>query len=240
MSAQRILVIERDADLRSTIHDVLVDLRCEVVAVSTLEAAFEEIAKSDFSLVLCDSFRETHNRRNPQTAELVRRAAPAPVGLMTGFRNADATGFAFTLEKPFVLERLVEQVTLLSKVPLHAVVLDRVVAYFAALSSADWDGLAALCSEDVEYSLPSDDRTFGRVVTGRGAFRDFARETFASFPDARFTVADLLPLPAGAIARYSSTWRGGPDNISGAVLFQLDGAHIHRISSRLDLARLVG
>jgi ketosteroid isomerase-like protein len=113
--------------------------------------------------------------------------------------------------------------------------------YFEALTRKDWDALAELCTEDVEYHVPGSDPTHSRTAVGRDALRRLAASAFADFADAIFTVVEVLPLPAALVGRYRARWTspaGAPAEIDGAVLFHFRGEAISSIGVRLDLQRV--
>jgi ketosteroid isomerase-like protein len=113
-------------------------------------------------------------------------------------------------------------------------------AYFRALSRADWDGVAALCTDSVRYNLPAHD-VLGMTIEGRAPFRRYTEELFSSFPGVVFELVDIASLSRGAISRYVSRWTSPSLELvqhEGAVLFHFQGDRIAEINVRLDADRL--
>lgn len=144
-------------------------------------------------------------------------------------------GFAFLLRKPFDAESLfaaVGQHTLGAS--LNADYADIIRAYFKALTESDWDRLASLCTEDVQYHLPGDDPQFSRTIRGRQQFRDF--------PGAVFSIESLIPLPNAVVARYRGAWMAKPDErveVPGSVIFHFREDAISQIGVRLEVKQLL-
>ena len=238
---RRLLIVEPDRELREVLSEVVGDLGVAVDVVPDLAAAEAALVGVRYALVLADVDRRPFDFA-AGVARLVRSAAPVRVVAMTALPfdevGAARSGAVAVLQKPFSVETLVK--LLAAELPSETQSDRRALvgAYFDALSNADWDTLASLCSSDVVYELPGRAR-FATTVRGRAAFRDFSAATFREFPESRFTLQELLPIVGGAIARYRGTWRGADAPFEGAVLFGFDGPLIRRIKVELDLDRLI-
>lgn len=244
--APRLLLADDDLDVREAMVDLLREEGFEVVEAASFDEATAQLERTDFQGVLSD-FRMA-GREEPWKAleQMVALAAPAPVGLLTAWpmkeEEARERGIAFLLTKPFDTETLFARVAEHVKTgPPDPERERRVHEYFDALSTRDWDRLASLCTEDVAYHLPGEDRRFSKTVKGRAEFREFSEATFREFPHARFEVDQVLALPGSMVARYSGDWvpAGGERQIlSGSVLFHFRGELIAEIGVRLNLEQL--
>lgn len=242
--APRILVADDYEDLVESLAEAL---RAEGFVVDTCARAADvarKLAAQHYSIVLT-SVRPHGPHPAAALRDLVALAQPAPVGLMSGMPMDDelrATGAAFTLVKPFEYETLLLEIGRRARsgpaTPEQASV---VRAYFDALDRKDFQALAALCTEDVEYHLPGTDPEFARTVRGRDEFRRFSEDTFRRFADARFEVQELVGLPDSIVARYRSTWTSGgdPASLEGSIVLHLDArGRITRIGVRTDIPAL--
>ena len=113
--------------------------------------------------------------------------------------------------------------------------------YFAALERADWGALGELCTEDVVYHVPGKDPRLSRKVIGRAAFVAMAEEMFQTFRAPQFAISEVIPLPAGALVRYRSSWEVSPVGrtvADSAIAFVLRDGRIAQIGIRIDLVRI--
>lgn len=244
----QLLVVEDDRDSLEMVCMLLETSGFVAIGVGTPAAAAAELARRAFDLVLADFLLDTRDADESWRVvdDLVRRAHPTPVGLLTAWRVARAElgahGLAFALAKPCSSEQLLAELgRVLDPAPLSEHLQARLRSYFARIERGDHEGVAALCTEDVRYHLPHSDPRFGTTVEGRAAFRDFTAATFQAFREPRFELRELRAMPRGAVVHYTGSW-AGPDGqrqeLAGAVLFGLRGDQICEIGIRLDLARL--
>ncbi len=243
---QRILVAEDDADLSETLCAVLDDYGYGVETAASLEEALALVDRSSFGFILSDLFTGQGADRLHAVEQLRERAFPTPVGLVTGWKvselEAVSRGFAWVLQKPFDIDKLVTEIAAHVELPLDA---ERerqahvVRAYFAALSARDWNALVGLCADDVTYVLPPP-APFAQEIHGKEAFRRYTEETYAHFPGARFEEPRVYALPRGMAARYVGRWpaEGEMHQQAGAVIFQFEGERIKQIGVRLNAEQL--
>ncbi len=237
-----LLVIEDDDELREMLALLLEDEGYETRSAATLNDALAALDEQSFDLILTDLFAHAPGDVLSSAQVVRERAAPTPVGVMTGWRTtaeeAEQAEFAFLVAKPFDVEQLLEVVAGSLRTPLteeqerQAEVVRR---YFAALGAHDWDALAGLCAEDVTYILPGTS-PYADEIRGREPFRRYSEETFRDFPNARFEHITIHALPNGLIARYSGIWNTGEgqeSRMSGVVVFHFTGERIQRIGVRL-------
>lgn len=241
------LWIDDDRNLVEAISEFVEELGIMVVpALGGPNEGLQLLQRHDFQLVVAN-FRGTSS--DAMDWEVARRlrdaAAPVPVAIASGWKlsreEVEQQGFAFLLEKPFDTERMLELLAQALRpqpvLPAHQRVIG---SYFEALGKKDWDALLALCTDEVVYNLPGEDPRFSRNVRGKKALRSFSEETFNNFPDATFTVEELLSLPWAVVARYRGRWSEGrvARELPGAVLFRFDHDRISEIGVRLDLRQL--
>lgn len=239
-----ILVYEPDDDLRAALGDLLLSEGFAVHGARTLAGAIDALHQGNFMLVLADHAQAANGSADDEISRLIAAAAPIPVGCTTLARNISPDleqRCAFVLRKPFDVEQLLSRIGDTLTLELDPARRARAEQYFAALTARAWDAVAEQCTEDVEYHVGGNDPEFSRTVRGRAAFRDFTRKTFQSFPEARFEVAALSPLPTGLVARFVSRWTA-PDGvrkqIEGSVVFAFSGSQIARVGVRMDVLRL--
>jgi CheY-like chemotaxis protein len=241
-----ILVVEDDADIREILEILLGEEGYTGTFASSLDEALARIDSARYDLIVSDLLARQPTDPLSSVERLRERAAPTPVGLITGWKLAEEEvkrrGFAFLLRKPFGLDDLLAHIaagihTQLSEEQQHLAKVAR--HYFAALGARDWDGLCALCADDVTYELPGVS-SFAAEVRGKQAFRAFTEATFAQFPDAYFDDVRIYSLPKGLAARYEGHWvtPSGAERQSGAVIFHFAGDHIAQIGVRLNEAYL--
>ncbi|HEU5437883.1 MAG TPA: nuclear transport factor 2 family protein [Ktedonobacterales bacterium] len=244
---RRILVVEDDDDLRETLSIVLEDYGYSVVTASSIDVALAEVDRQAFGFILSDLLASGKGDLLQSVDQLRERAFPTPVGIVTGWRLSESDvvhrGFAWLMDKPFDVDRLVTEIAARLETPLtggEQRQAEVVHAYFAALSARDWDALAALCTEDVVYVLPSP-APFAGEVRGKQAFRRYTEDTYQHFPGARFDEVRAYALPAGLVARYVGRWpsaEGGLHQQAGAVVFRFEGERIKQIGIRLNAQQL--
>ncbi|MDQ3368575.1 MAG: nuclear transport factor 2 family protein [Myxococcota bacterium] len=246
--APQLLLVEDDSDSLFMLRMILERVGFDVVATTETRSAQAELARGAFELVLADLMVDSHDPVESWRAvdDLVRLAGPAPVGLLTAWpvtaAQLQSHGVAFALVKPCSSETVLARVGSeleVAVLPLGEAALLR--TYFARLEQGDWDGVAALCTDDVLYHLPSSHPDLGNTVKGRSAFREFTAATFANFREPTFVVSELRALPRGAVVRYVGSWRGADgrrQQLDGAVLFVLRDGLISEIGVRLDPQRL--
>lgn len=242
-----LLLVEDDADLRAALLTLVTEEGYTAREADSLERALALVDAQVFDLILTDCL--SANGRDPLAgvAALRERAAPTPVGVMTGWHlspeEVRAAGFAFLVEKPFDLDHLMLEIAAGVHValrPEQELAAGSVMRYFAALSARDWEGLADLCTEDVTYTLPGTG-PLAVTVAGKAAFRTYTEQTFASFPGATFDHVVILGTPNGLAARYQSHWRdsdGSEQQQAGGTVFEFVGSRIGRIGVRLYDAQL--
>jgi ketosteroid isomerase-like protein/CheY-like chemotaxis protein len=239
-----ILIVDDDPDTGPMLVELLSYTGIAAEYVRSSDEAVRLLARRPYALVLADYVFGSVEGALQNAESLLAAAHPVPVGVLSGWQLPARLRerMAFTLLKPASSEQLVENiapfVTPQVEQPGRR---DQIERYFAALGGQAWDELASLCSPDVVYHVPGDDRRFARTVTGRMAFRDYAQEVFSGFPGATFRVTAVTWLSYGAVVRYSGTWRAAQKDVehTGVVMFSFDEqGRIARLGIRLDLGQL--
>lgn len=245
--AAHLLLVEDDDDFRTALSELLEEVGYRIDAAASLAEAESALARGRFDLVVCDVRGVSATDTPLAELELLQSRSPrVPMGVLTAWpaerEELERRGFAFLLKKPLGGEELLETISEhVDAPPVDAGQEERVRQYFAALERRDWHRLGALCHEDVVYHLPGQSALFSREIRGREAFLAFSAETFAAFPETRFEVTRLVPLPRGALAKFDSSWAspgGDRERTRGAVLFRFHDDLIATIGVRLDLQQL--
>jgi CheY-like chemotaxis protein len=235
--AVRVLIIERKAAAAESLAARMRALGFDAVVASTLEEALAFLTKRDFALVLSDWIQVVGEPPWHAVDTLVRYARPGGVGLVTARpippEEAAAHGLRFVAAKPIVFTELLAQTSEYLARTVRPEVDAVIHKYFACCSHEDWDTLEQLCAPDIEYTLPGTDPRFAKTVKGRAEFRALSEAGARQCPGGRYTVDQLLPLPRGAIARYTGWWPGRAEPIPGSVLFCFDGELISELGVRL-------
>jgi ketosteroid isomerase-like protein len=233
--------------MREALADLLRAEGYGVTLAEGLEGAGRALALGQIDLVLGFQPIQPVVDDRDGTRALVDAARPVPVGIVRDWsRPGDdrgEPGALFTLERPLDPDQLMAALAVSLGRRIDATEDERaaaIVRYFGALDDKDWDALAALCTEDVEYVPPGGAR-FADRVTGRSAFRAFSHRVFRDFPDARFQSVEIFSGPRGLVARYLGRWTSpgsGAVALPGAVSFRFRGGSICRIGVRLDAVKL--
>lgn len=242
-SSVRVLLVDDDTDNREVLGEVLEGAGFQVLAARSTADAVYQLNSNDVQVVLADYQLSRVEDPWASLEQIRKAAAPAPVGIVTGWRlSADEVrqrGLRFVIGKPYDSEALIAivaaQVEGLTVSPEHAALVRR---YFQKLTERDWDGFVELCTQDVRYHLPGSDPRYAATVNGRAELRKFTEETFAKFPGAQFTVKSIVPVPNAVVGRYQATWMGVDKPQSGAVLFHFADGLIREVGIRLRVKEL--
>jgi CheY-like chemotaxis protein len=238
----QLLIVEDDADSREMLALLLESYGFGVAVADRNKLARSEIECTGFDLVIADLMVDS---MDPAVSwrdldELVALARPSPIGLLTSWpirpEQIDEHHLAFAAAKPCTSETLLSLVgRTLALPPLAPAEEQAIRSYFTHLENRAFDALAAACTHDVVYRMPSG----GTTIVGREAFRAFSIATFDQYRDVKFELHEIRPLPRGAIARYTGRWRDGDKQLTmtASVLFVLADLQIAEIGVRIDLAR---
>jgi hypothetical protein len=238
-----VLIVEEDASVGAAMEMILAGegFRSTVVHPGDAELLLDA---SCFSLVLSEYYSLSAEASEQTALSLLKAAGQVPVGCITSWSAIPPQiecQYAFRMMKPFEVTTLLGTVGQFAAVqiagPAKADVINR---YFRALSDRNWQELGSLCSESVRYHFPGTDELSG-TVSGRDAFRAYAAEAFASFPNAHFKVPGISWLPHAAVARYQVSWDvvgNGFDVGDGAIYFRFLGDQIDTIGVRTEISKL--
>lgn len=241
----RILVAEDDTDTREGLAAVLELVGWDVLQAASPDEAMRQLDDHRVDLLLTDLFGVDPDSAAESVRDLVARAHPVPVIVLTGWplpRSKLPSEIRFVTRKPFDASELIAEV---------ARALDQrpsgddprvasVFTYFQALTGKDWPLLGSVVSDGVVYELPGDSRHAARVV-GREPFLAFSEKVFREFADAVFDEVRVYELPRGLAARYQARWtlaNGTATGQSGAALFEFEGARIAHVGVEVDAERL--
>lgn len=109
-----LLLVEDDADLRDALLMLVTEEGYTAQEAGSQERALALVDAQVFDLILTDCL--SNDGRDPLAgvAALRERAAPTPVGVMTGWplspEAVRAAGFAFLVTKPFDLDQLMLEI----------------------------------------------------------------------------------------------------------------------------------
>ncbi len=240
----RILLVEDEPDTRTLLSELLEYYGFQVDSVATVPLALERLEHDCYQIVLtdyvtgrlCDAERDAH--------ALLDAAAPGPAACLTGWSPVPESlikRFAFVTRKPFGSESLLADIAQVMKSPPRPDDAEKVLRYFDALTRKDWDGLVALCSEDVAYRVTGHHPELSQEVVGRKGLKELSARAFEAYPDASFEVRELVSLPKGAVARYRGQWSSPHDkpvSFEAVVAFGFSQDYIAQISVRMDMERL--
>jgi CheY-like chemotaxis protein/ketosteroid isomerase-like protein len=227
----RVLVADEDLDTREILASLLREEGYEVVVADSAATALLALDEARFDAALIDSMQSLPDNPFGAAEQIAQAALPTPVLLHTAWsapfaRNPAAAGFAGVLFKPAQTTDLLLSISSAVGNALprtSAAEVETAHAWFERLTARDWDGLAALCSEEVVYLLPGESK-LSATVEGRKKLRDFAEQTFAHFPSARFTEVAVYRTPEGLAASYLGSWQdgGARHEQPGRVIFRFD------------------
>jgi ketosteroid isomerase-like protein len=112
--------------------------------------------------------------------------------------------------------------------------------FLGRASAADWEGVAALCTEDVSYSLPGNS-LLSQTISGKAALCTYLQEGRSQFPGLRLEEVLVYHHPHGMATRYSMHWclpDGSPQRLTAALLVEFAGERIRQIEARTNDERL--
>ena len=241
----RVLVVEDELDAATLLCEYLETHGYEVTTVHTYEegwAIVDACCSKPFEAMLADFLLGTRDvpaswKRHD---ELVSMVWPAPVLMVTGWRQCDddlARRGISVMPKPASGKQILDWLSTAVKERAPTADESRLVAaYFTALEDRGWEGFARLCTEDVSYRLPGDDTRFAGAVTGRDAFRTFTENAFRTFQGVRYQTIRTTARPGYLSIDYRSTWSDDRTSFSGhgTVFLRLREGAICGISVRLD------
>jgi ketosteroid isomerase-like protein/CheY-like chemotaxis protein len=240
----KVLLIEEELEYGRLLEEGLEAHGFEIDWVRTAPEGVAKLASRAFAVVLYDYLAGRTTDAAQQAHRLLDVAGAVPVVCVSAWRfSADelVDRFACVLYKPCAMDEVLAVVGALVSLEDRPDETRQVLRYFDALTRGDWDALGALCTDDVEYRVPQGNADAYEVVVGRANFKQMARETFASFPDASFEVTEVSVLPRGAVARYTGRWTLPTKQVASvdaAVTFSFSAGRIAGIGVRLDTSDL--
>lgn len=244
---RRLLVIEDDSDSLEMLALVLEQGGYSVTTAEDVAGAIRHLATHTFDLVITDLLLDYGGIDASWQAlgKLVELARPASIGLITAWdvseEDARAHHVDFVLRKPCPRDVLFAQVARALQLPeVTDDRVDVVRTYFSKLEQRKFDALGQLVTDAVRYKVPGEHPRFGNEVRGRGEFVAFAQRTFEGFPEARFEIESIRPLPSGALVEYCGRWREGDAEhaMPGGVMFEFADNLISEIQVRVPVEQL--
>ncbi len=243
-----VLVATTDSALQEVLADLLAEESYVPCAASSIAEALALTEERAFSMILAEVFSGTAPHAWDEAQTLLRRAYPAPVGLLVTHSHvpdaAMQAGFAFVQHMPFEIDELLARVASATARPLTPQqqrwrsVVER---YCAAFAAADWDTLLDLLSDDVIYYPPSGSPvTSQRRLEGKAAVRSFYEAAAAVFRRTSCSDLSIYPRSRGLTARLTGTWLGEDDQLCQAAItlrLRFDGDRIRQVGVRVNLAR---
>lgn len=242
---QAALVVTRDVALQDVLADLLIEGGYTPYTVSSFGEAQELAGRRAFAIILAELFVAASPSAWDDARALLRRVHPAPVGLLVTRTLAPDTaswaGFAFVQEMPFEIDELLDRIASATACPLTlqqqrwAAAVER---YCAALSSADWEALVSLLSDDIRCYPPVNSRVAGpRTLAGRAAVRAYYEAEAAYYRRISCTDLTLYPRSDGLTARYTVTWIGLNEQryqATTTLRLRFDGERIRQMSLRVN------
>lgn len=247
-ASTRILLVMPDTLLQETLSDILQEEGYDLRQALSLAQALSMLDAEAFGLVLTELVDVRVDDPLHAASELVRKANPTPVGLVTGWNLADddasKAGFAFCLHMPFELDALLAYVAGAMRVDLtpkqeHQAEAAR--SYLAVMSEGRVDDALALCTETVRYHLQSTSSQASSETQDKASLRGYLLDALRRFPGARFENVNVYALPGRLAARYTVRWSAGTNrdaSASGAVVFRFEGERIAEIGVKYNEARV--
>ena len=244
---RRLLFIEDDPDSLEMLTLVLEQGGYSVTPAANAPEAIRLLGTQTFDLVITDLLLDTRGIEASwrALANLVELARPASIGLITAWEvtndEARAHHVDFVLRKPCARETLFAQLATTLQLPdVPDDRIDVVRSYFTQLEQRKFDALGQLVTEAVRYRVPGEHPRFAREVRGRGEFVELAQRTFEGFPDAKFEIESIRPLPSGALVEYCGRWREGDAEraMPGGVMFGFRDNLISEIQVRVPVEQL--
>lgn len=237
-----------DTLLRETLSDILHEEGYDVRQVTSLAHAFSILDEETFGLVMMEQVNVSAGAPLQASSELIQRASPTPVALVTGWNITDEqaknVGLAFCLSMPFELDTLLTQVAGALRADLAPEQEQQAKvarSYLAALSEGRLDDALALCTETIRYHLPTNAPPASGEIHDKATLRAYAVEALSRYPGARFEDITIYALPGRLAACYTMRWLATPEHpsaASGALVFRFEGERIAEVGAEYDAARV--
>jgi CheY-like chemotaxis protein len=228
--AIRLLIADDDWAVLESMTLLFRDEGYDVVTATSLAEAIEAVERETFAVVLADLFEHSADAL-AHLAPLREAAYPTPVCVTSAWAvqaddvtRADFSGF---IARPFDVNDLLSVVAAIIDRPLtpkhvrQAAIIRRLAE---GLSSAQWDAVLALCSDDLSYVPAYHNPAPVRHVIGRSGYRAYIEEMAPQLPAFRISELRVVPTPHGLAARFTAQWRrpDGDVSLSGGLVFQFN------------------
>ncbi|HEY7418681.1 MAG TPA: nuclear transport factor 2 family protein [Ktedonobacteraceae bacterium] len=242
-STPRLLLVEHDEGIRELLAAFLTSEGYAVSLSTSPAEAYALLDEQTFHLLLTDLFSNTPQDRFEYVDQVRILADPTPVGVLTGWNVGEEAvtqhSLAFLVRKPFDIADLLASIAASLNMPFSPV--ERRQAHLVQnvvelACTAEWDGVAGLCTEDIVFSDPGTS-PLARTLSGKAAFCGHLQEWFSHFPGLRLEKVLVYRRPHGMAARYAIGWRnpdGGTGHLTGALLVEFAGERICRIGVRVN------
>jgi CheY-like chemotaxis protein len=244
----RILIAEHDQSVADLLQAFLKGEGYQPSLAPSLESALECLDEQVFHVVLTDLFVDNPRRPFSRVRRLLQRSPPTPVGLMTGWQitpeEAERQGFAFLLQKPFDLDRMLAEIAAVlhpALTPEQERQLQAVERCIEALKVGNLERLGQLLAEDLTYYPPEGVPAKPRRVKGSTAMLAYIQEAYRRYQHVNFDEFLFYPRPKGWAVRFRSRWPapgGSRQSLTGALLFHFQGEQIHQVGIRWNSERL--
>ncbi|SRR5579883_106523 len=236
VSRPHLLVAEDNPEILELVQTVLAEEGYGIATADSLATSLALLEEQLFHFVLTDLFPEGTQDPLQSIQPLLARAAPTPVGLMTGWpvtpEAAEQAGLAWLLIKPFDFDRLVKAVETTLQPPFtpgqhQTAIIER---FFAAINARNWDELERLCTPGVVFvplaavSVPPSKSPY-RL----DAYLVALESRVLALPGFFVEEVAVFVRPSGLVARYTARWQNSDGilhRVAGAMRFRFEGERI--------------
>lgn len=232
--APRVLVVENDAELLSSVQEFLEQDGYDVTPAASLSDSLAALEKQVFEFVLTDLFYRPGRPLLHSIHPLLAQAAPTPVGVLTAWlvpeEEVAREDLAFLVPMPFDLDELRGRLDAEFHPTIRSIRQTQLVEqFYQHLNARDWRQLTRLCAPTLRVTTPM------VVSTASIGLRPYLaileRRCSLLFG---YTIEEVRVFPRrdGAAARYLARWQdrdGLEYRATGSMRFRFQYGRIAQI-----------
>ena len=230
----RVLVVENDAELLSTVQEFLEQDGYDVTPAASLSDSLAALEEQWFQFVLTDLFYRPGRPLLHSIHPLVAQAAPIPVGVMTAWlipeEDLVREDLAFLVPMPFDLDDLRGHLDAEFHPTIRSIRQTQLVEqFYVDLNARDWRQLTRLCAPNLRVTTPM---VVSYASIGLRNYLAILERRCSLFPGYTMEAVQVFPRQDGAAARYLARWQdsdGKEQRAAGSMRFHFQHGRIVQI-----------